>query len=256
MSGVLSQDETNLCQERQMTGFVCHANCKTVAWCMNTGGRWETIVTETCGENEFCNQLNGTCSSEIGSCSSNSEYVNFSCKSEGLFPDPYNCHKYYLCYKPQGNRQVVAVHLNCPAGTTFNVQTSDCLVTDDSVCSPQFECSRPGEMHPWPFNDNIFYICIKQENGLYPSLTRCEKGYVFRNGACVKDDGSGKIPGDDVMSTTTRRPDICEKAMRYPDDKDCHRYYYCSGPGAKVMHYVCPIGSYYKVNNCVLGDCQ
>lgn len=257
MNGVFSQDETNLCQERKVTGFVCHANCKTVAWCMNTGDKWDTIITETCGEDEFCNQLTGTCSKEISSCNNNSDDVNFACKTEGLFPDPFNCHKYYLCYKPQGNRQVVAVKLNCPNGYAFNVHTSDCSLTDDDiVCSQQFECARAGEMHAWPMNDNIFYICVKQENGLYPSLARCEKGYVFKHTACVKDDGSEIRPGEPVMTSTTLRPDVCLKSMRYPDDRDCHRYYYCAGPGEKALHYQCPIGSYYKINNCVLGNCQ
>ncbi|KAL5291603.1 hypothetical protein ACFFRR_010802 [Megaselia abdita] len=260
LSGVLSQDETNLCQERKVAGFVCHANCKTVAFCMNFGDKWETIVTESCVEGEFCNQFDGTCSKEMGSCNANGDDVNFSCKTEGLFPDPYNCHKYYLCYKPTGNKQVIAVSLNCPTGTAFNVEKGDCSLSEEDIaCSQQFECTRPGEMHPWPHNENIFYICIKQDSGLYPSLTRCEKGYVFRNGACVKADEIEITPGEPIITTTTTtttmRPDICDRSTRYPDENDCHNYYFCSGPGAKVIHYQCPTGSYYKNNNCVLGNC-
>lgn len=263
MSGVLSQDETNLCQERKISGFVCHANCKTVAFCLNTGDRWETIITETCGEEEFCNQVSGTCSKEKGSCNNNGDDVNFSCKTEGLFPDPYDCHKYYLCYKPAGNRQLVAVNINCPPETAFNVEKGDCsLAAENDVCTQQFECSKPGEMHAWPNNDNIFYICIRQESGLYPSLSRCEKGYVFRNGACIKDT-------DEPGTTTTVRPQeptittpvsdipVCVRSSRIPDVNDCRKYFYCSGADAQPILYQCPAGTRYKNNNCVLGeDCN
>lgn len=239
-----------------MSGFVCHADCKSVAWCLNTGDKWETIITETCGEDEFCNQVNGTCSSEIDFCDDSNEESNFSCMTEGLFPDPFNCHKYYVCYQPQGTQNIVAVSFNCPLGLAFNVKSNKCSSIDGkNECKPLLRCSRPGEMHAWPYNDNIFYMCIKQDNSLYPSLTRCENGYVFRNGVCIKE--VGKIMQDaPLIVTTTQRPTICKDSRRYPDPNDCHMYYFCSGPGQKIAHYKCPAGSYYKLNSCVLGKCQ
>lgn len=264
MSGVVPQDITNLCQERKISGFVCHDNCKSVAWCMNVGDRWETIITENCGENEYCSKVDGTCTTDSNVCSSTVDEAHFSCKTEGYFPDPFDCHRYYVCYRPPNNRQIVAIGINCPEGTAFNAAKADCSLTPmDVVCkNQQFQCNKPGEIHAWPNNNNIFYVCIKLNGALYPSLTRCEQGYVFKDGACVWDYVPNPSEEDPekttTTSTTTLKPETitCARPSRIEDTTDCTKYYYCSAANAQPIHYQCPQGSYYFKDHCVLGQCQ
>lgn len=116
-------------------------------------------------------------------------------------------------------------------------------------------------MHAWPTNKNIFYACIKQGLGLFPSLTRCDQGYVFRDGACVWDythpEEEELITSENPLPahTTPQSKVTCSGPSRFPDGNDCHKYYYCSSANAQPIHYQCPQGTYYSINRCILGKC-
>lgn len=65
------------------------------------------------------------------------------CQSEGYFPDPTDCGKYYLCV-PNGDQWTV-YYYNCGAGTVFDPTTNNC----------NFPYNVPG-CEDYPGKANIF----------------------------------------------------------------------------------------------------
>lgn len=287
--------DSNSCKDRGTAGYICET-CDLLAVCVKISSGWVNVPVETCDtENGFyCNSNMKSCSNVTGPCHPLGSEGNFPCTSEGIFPDPYNCQKYHMCYFV--GLTLVAASVECGGNKVFNAATKDCsLPLNDPVCDKQqFECSSAGDARPWPNNPNIFYICQVATNQnirvLHPTLYQCGTGEIF-DGYICKPEGRvtsmtttvsytpktssflPEITGTRTMpiitsdestngfssstAATTNLPEKCLRLGLYADPKDCYSYYYCSGYNGSLKHAKCSPGSYYNtaISSCTIGSC-
>jgi len=246
----ISTNYIDTCNARQAPGFVC-MDCSILARCVFRNNGWDTVPLEVCdaGQNLFCHANEQRCSSNPGPCNPGGGQGggNFACTSAGVFPDPFNCQMYHMCF-PSGPA-MIAVNILCGGNYAFNPITNDCsLNLNNPVCQGnQFTCNNVGDMGPWPLNPNIYYICMA-ENGpnrvLFPTLFRCQVGHIFRGGQCGPPNG---IDGN-VFD--------CQRAGLFPDPYDCHAYFHCDGL-LRSQHIICPTGTYFNqlTFGCIRGTC-
>uniref|UniRef100_A0A034WC31 Chitin-binding type-2 domain-containing protein n=1 Tax=Bactrocera dorsalis TaxID=27457 RepID=A0A034WC31_BACDO len=274
--------ETNTCEGRQTTGNICES-CELLSTCVRNSSGWMTIPIEICdtAKGFYCNSRAGMCSNSTGPCHPFAMDGNFPCTSQGIFPDPYDCQKYHMCYF--AGVTLVAVTLECYGNKAFNAATGQCTATlQDSICLlPQFQCDNVGDAHPWPNSPNVFYICRalsqQDERVLYPSLYRCTDGEVFNGYGCQQGSIASEITtrsptvvgtatttvtavsGSGTGSTTTVAPSTgrCLVAGLSADPEDCTKYYYCSAVNGVQRHRSCPSGTHFSTQyvSCVLGAC-
>ncbi|XP_055913820.1 uncharacterized protein LOC129947325 [Eupeodes corollae] len=264
--------ETNICVERQQAGLICET-CELLATCVKMSHGYLTVPVETCDTDKgfYCNVNLGACSNVTGPCHPFGYEGNFVCTSQGVFPDPYDCQKYHMCYV--AGTTLVSANIECGGDKAFNVETGECsLSITDSVCDVmQYECPRVGFSAAWPNNKNLFYICKATTNDetrvLYPTLYRCGANEMFDGLDCVSDDGSypvtvvkpTKTPSTGSVTSQPSRPDSseCTSAGLQVDPADCRSYYYCSGIRGTKKHTTCPKGTYFNAGlaSCTIGSC-
>lgn len=248
-----------MCSERETSGLICQS-CNLLARCIKMDGHWQTIPVETCNTDEgfYCNVNSKGCSNETGPCHPLGFEGNFACTSEGVFPDPYDCQKYHMCYR--AGHTIVAANIECGGDRAFSAATGDCSLTlNDDVChSRQYLCNDSGDSMAWSSNRNIFFICkATSEHGqrtLFPALYRCASGEVF--------DGHDCIPKLMVVYHSSPRPInhdhefICEQRGLYEDPLDCHSYYYCDS-ALNWIKLMCPSRTHFnnRTKSCVRGEC-
>ncbi|XP_050334111.1 uncharacterized protein LOC126761774 [Bactrocera neohumeralis] len=274
--------ETNTCEGRQTTGNICES-CELLSTCVRNSSGWMTIPIEICdtAKGFYCNSRAGMCSNSTGPCHPFAMDGNFPCTSQGIFPDPYDCQKYHMCYF--AGVTLVAVTLECYGNKAFNAASGQCTATlQDSICLlPQFQCDNVGDAHPWPNSPNVFYICRalsqQDERVLYPSLYRCSDGEVFNGYGCQQGNTQvdittsspaatvtavtavTAISGSGTGTTTTVSPSTgrCSVAGLSADPEDCTKYYYCSAVNGVQRRRSCPSGTHFSTQyvSCVLGAC-
>lgn len=168
-----------------------------LARCIQIGNTWETALLKSCDASQglFCNEQEGDCSTTPGPCNPGGSGGAFTCTSEGIFPDPFDCRRYHTCFIVSG--QLVNFNINCSAGSAFNPQMNDCsLDGNHEICRvPQFRCNAVGQMGAWPLNPNIFYICFSNAGSLFPVMYRCGRGQIFDENFMECAEGSW-IPGN------------------------------------------------------------
>ncbi|XP_059608033.1 uncharacterized protein LOC132255879 [Phlebotomus argentipes] len=246
--------ETNLCEDRQTEGIICYS-CSVVAVCVPVDGEWLTIPIEECdtGGGFFCNVNAGSCSNASGPCNPIGHERNFVCTSAGIFPDPYDCQVYHMCY--QSGNSFGAINVECGGNYAYSVETGDCSITiDHHVCREhQYRCENVGDRAPWPGNPNIFYVCKAEtrEDGqrvLYPGLYRCGASEHFINNECRQ------ITGGD-QSTLPPGNDCIAQGM-FVNSLDCTSYLLCDHE--LNLHVIqCPEESFFNPVNmaCERGNC-
>lgn len=223
----ISNRETSNCADRSTSGLICNT-CSMIATCVRVNGVWLTEPVERCDTDAgmFCNLDAQGCSNATGPCHPFGYEGNFSCLSEGVFPDPYDCQRYHMCYRA-GNI-IVPANIDCGGIRAFSAATGDCsLTTKDSVCSKrQYNCTRPGESGAWPGNKNIFFICkATLDNGeriLYPTLYRCAPGEKFEVDECVPIDSTPST-GITTTFTTNTEKFMCKTPGLHVNPSDCNR---------------------------------
>lgn len=252
--------ETNMCNERESSGLICQG-CGLLARCVRIRGGWETILVETCPTEEgyYCNLNAGGCSNRTGPCHPLGFEGNFECTSEGVFPDPYDCQRYHVCYRAVHN--LVAANIECGGNRAFSAATGDCSLTlDDDVCTTkQYSCNHSGDSQAWLGNHNIFYICKadfeQSQRILYPAMYRCASGEVFNGQDCVPKE---EVIYHSPASTTSQNDPlfVCVKRGLYKDPSDCHSYFYCDSTLTSIK-YTCPARNRFnnRTKSCVTGDC-
>ncbi|EDW18333.1 uncharacterized protein LOC6582149 [Drosophila mojavensis] len=268
--------ETSSCEARQTPGPICES-CELLATCVQHSNGWVNIPVESCdvANGYYCNVRLGTCSNATGPCHPFGIVGNFQCTSQGIFPDPYDCQKYHMCYFVGAT--LVAAAVDCGNDKAFDAHTGQCSMTLESrVCTqPQYHCPRVGYVAAWPSNPNIFYVCKSTVNQnlndsvvIYPSLHRCNDGEIFADFVCRQGNPSHPDPSnpsnpdqpeivdpnDDGFSVM---PGKCAHVGLMADTHDCHKYYYCSALNGTMRHLECPAGTYYRKEQsaCVLGSC-
>lgn len=249
--------ETNTCSERSTSGLICQ-NCELVATCILRNDEWLTVPVDTCNVDEgyFCNLRYGGCSNETGPCRSFGYEGNFVCTSEGVFPDPYDCQRYHMCYN--AGTTLVAANVECGTNKAFSAATGDCSAhLNETICQQkQFNCSNAGDCQAWPGNRNVFYICkATLEHGnriLYPTMYRCAPGEVFNGKDCI----TNATTNNTLIQSQMELPFECIKSGLHPDPNDCKAYYYCD-LFLREKHYTCPKSSHFdkKRKTCMRGVC-
>lgn len=251
--------ETNMCNERETSGLICQG-CDLLARCVKMDGSWQTIPVETCNTEDgfYCNLNAKGCSNATGPCHPLGFEGNFACTSEGVFPDPYDCQRYHMCYR--AIHTLVSANIECGGNRAFNAATGDCSLTlDDEVCSAkQYRCQHSGDSQAWSGNRNIFFICKANfEQGqriLYPALYRCASGEIFNGQDCVAKEQETVYHSPLPIVNETEF--FCEKRGLYEDPDDCHSYYYCDST-LKWTRYTCPGRTHFhnRTKSCVRGEC-
>ncbi|XP_055705676.1 uncharacterized protein LOC129803251 [Phlebotomus papatasi] len=252
--GDITTFETNSCDERKTEGIICYS-CSVVAVCILIQQQWHTIPIEECDTlgGFYCNVNAGKCSNASGPCNPIGYERNFVCTSTGIFPDPYDCQVYHMCY--QSGNSFGAINVECGGNSAYSVATGDCSITiDHHVCREhQFRCENVGDRAAWPGNPNIFYVCKAevQEDGrrvLYPALYRCGPSEHFINRECRLTDSETHptLPPDNECVT----PGI------FVNPTDCTSYLLCDHElDLHVIH--CPEDSFFnpEILACQRGNC-
>lgn len=255
--------DSGSCAERQSAGYIC-VGCDLLGLCINRNGNWETIIVDTCDtlNGHVCNAVVGACTNVTGPCNPN--LGAFICTSPGIFPDPFDCQVYHVCFHSGNN--LISMDLECSDKTAFNPQTGDCsLEATPEFCNVYaWTCERPGDMGPWRMNANIFYICIAADSPsgrvLFPQLYRCPALQIFDGEQCVSVDGTTATTGTTAVTTTSTTSSggefRCPGPGLYQDTGSCRHYYYCD-TSLQAQRVQCPEGSRFDpgASACVLGDC-
>lgn len=246
----MRQFNVDSCAQRGTMGFIC-LDCECLGLCLQRNGIWEVIPIETCdvAKGIFCNTLLGTCSNQTGSCNPN--LGRFICTSPGIYPDPYDCQAYHVCYLNGNN--LIAADLECNAGTAFNPATGDCslLATPEFCNEYPYKCENAGDTGAWRMNPQIFYVCIVTNAGgqrvLSPTLYRCPPMQHYDGRMCVPDG---------VISTPPSVGFKCPGTGLYADNSSCQHYFYCD-LSLQPQRLRCPDGTRFDVRlaACVLGSC-
>ena len=164
--------------------------------------------------------------------------------SNGLFPNPKDCHTFYQC--SNGN----AYLMDCPSNLEFNPVLQVCDWPENAGCSVKptqkptpkpttptpsgFDCPTSNGLFPNPKDCHTFYHC---SNG-YAYLKDCPANLEFNPVLLVCDwpekagcNGKTTIPPPTTKPTTTRAPsdfDCPTSSGLFPNPKDCHTFYHCS----------------------------
>lgn len=170
-------------------GYACRDN-RTVVWCSMQDSRWIETEFLQCGVSFTCDEQNGMCIPA---------YIvgpRFDCQGEGIFPDPYQCGTYYVCYYTDGRMN--KVFARCPKGKYYSVLTNTCSFEEHKFqpsCPRQFTCDYPGQVGIWPRNSNIYYVCAlnpdTRNSFLFPKVFRCSENMVFNGTQCVERPQEG-----------------------------------------------------------------
>ncbi|XP_037939879.1 uncharacterized protein LOC119672810 [Teleopsis dalmanni] len=269
--------ETKSCESRQTPGPICES-CELLSTCVNHSSGWVNIPVESCDTQNgfYCNARLSMCSNITGPCHPFGSQNNFPCTTQGIFPDPYDCQKFHMCYFVES--ALVAANVECGGDKAFNAATGQCSLTiQDEICQKeQFECEKSGDAHAWPSNPNIFYICKATSNQnseqlFYPTLYRCADGEIFDGYYCrvmrpieptttTTTTTTSTISTSGVSTTVTTPstlPRTCTNVGLTADPDDCHKYFYCSAVNGEKRHMECPRGTYYnpQLVSCTIGNC-
>ncbi|XP_034658818.1 uncharacterized protein LOC117895346 [Drosophila subobscura] len=264
--------EANSCEGRQSAGPICES-CELLATCVRHSNGWVNIPVESCdvANGYYCNARQGSCTNDTGPCHPFGIEGNFQCTSQGIFPDPYDCQKYHMCYFVGAT--LVAAAVDCGNEKAFDASTGQCTLTlQDPVClQSQYHCPHAGYVAPWPTNSNIFYVCKSTVNQnlndttvIYPSLHRCNDGEIFVDFVCRASSNvlpqfpsQPETPVDPNDNEFSVMPSTCQHVGLIADMDDCHKYYYCSALNGSLRHMQCPDGTYYRPeqSSCILGTC-
>ncbi|KAG8225744.1 hypothetical protein J437_LFUL012000 [Ladona fulva] len=119
----------------------------------------------------------------------------FSCKEEGLFEDPLDCHKFYKCYL--SGDSFVMQHISCRPGTYFDPSTSHCVLGECKMTTqmvstttitpkttgvptvpPPFTCKAEG-FFPDPEDCTKFYKCYLSGDTFVQQHLSCRPGSYY-----------------------------------------------------------------------------
>lgn len=191
------------------------------------------------------------CSNDTGPCHPFGFEGNFACTSEGVFPDPYDCQKYHMCYR--AGSTLVSANIECGGNKAFSAATGDCSnsINATTCTERQYTCNNAGDSGAWSENLNIFYICKATldhgERILYPTLYRCASGELFNGVDCVSKEQFIELID----------PFTCAKTGVYANPNDCQSYYYCN-LSLEATKHVCPENTYFypRTKTCRKGSCR
>ena len=183
---------------------------------------------------------------------------NFTCPSDGLFPNPLDCHTFYHCSNGY------AYLKDCPANLEFNPVLLVCDWPENAGCNGK-STPRP---NPTPTNPPPSDFDCPTSNGLFPNPVDCHSFYQCSNGhaylmdcpanlefnpvlqVCDWPENAGcsinTSPNPTTHKPTTTKPSTpqpspnftCPSDGLFPNPLDCHTFYHCSNGHAYLKD--CP----------------
>lgn len=175
--------------------------CDTLVRCVQEEGGLAEYVVEKCNTTagDYCYR-DSECSSKFNPTCSVTNYT-FLCTATGVFPDPFDCKKYYYCIK--SNETFLKYDFSCGSNWTYNmistycdIQQESCPFEEDKLPCPI--CGTAGQSGPLE-NRSIWYLCTDKNGTLIPDLHLCANGmwYDEKNGLCMEKNSvePTKVPG-------------------------------------------------------------
>nr|CAD7411383.1 unnamed protein product [Timema cristinae] len=170
-------------------GYTCSEDCQTVYQCLGSSPNFQEITLERCDTENgyFCSSVLGKCSGTFSSTCPPPGY-SFSCTSLGIFPDPYDCAAYHLCFGSSSDPQ--HSYQTCENGWLYDPAYNTCIIEAEKCLEdPVPTCTESGQAGPIGNNAAIYYVCEETTDGeyLYPVLFACPHGGRFNvtYSACV-----------------------------------------------------------------------
>ncbi|KAF5308069.1 hypothetical protein FQR65_LT06444 [Abscondita terminalis] len=181
-------DDATICAKFKQNGLTCK-NCSTVLHCQANGvNSWLATPAGSCPINKKC--VNGQC---VNAARCPFPDVKFTCLTVGMFPDPGNCTKYYVCVYV--NSVLTPYEVNCEGNDVslkygYNPEKYSCsdVLPSNGQCQNYYVpiCRYPYDVGIIP-RTSIYYECKyyvdEQDNInldiLYPYQKRCDNGKIY-----------------------------------------------------------------------------
>ncbi|EAT35177.1 AAEL012649-PA [Aedes aegypti] len=128
---------------------------------------------------------------------------DFQCSSEGYFPDPNNCHYYYLC-----DLDLKAFKYDCMPGYVYDMVSRSCKRQIFSQECKKLDCSKSNGVWVYYDNNKQYYgYCYQTEAGVEEvALFKCSDGSEFDGQKCQFK---------------------CRSEGKFADSQDRSRYFEC-----------------------------
>ncbi|KAK3915130.1 Lactase-like protein [Frankliniella fusca] len=200
-------------------------DCTNRLTCMKIAGSYQPVSTTACtGSTPYC--VDGVCSATTtnSTCLQESNLVtDFNCLDDdtnGYFPSPANCRKYYYCADGQ------AYEYDCSQyGTTlYGPARAMCVPTSEATCNVA-TCTTATirTYQKWRSDQSVYFVCTD---------TVAAHAYVAD---CGEDREIDASTGDCVLT--------CRREGRIADTSNKKQYYECIKTSATLETYVGPIAS-------------
>lgn len=215
---VKSNDSDECDQEYSCTG------CSSVRICRKEfSGTLNKVKDFNCpNSNPFCDPESGTCAKAPSDVTCNPISYNFTCPSDGYFPDPLDCKKYYACVKG------VAYSGDCGL-SYYNAKSENCQYT--YLCHT-INCQGKSGIKVAYSNQKAFF------------------GYCYNNSLIAFDKCPGKFELDESKQKCVP---VCYTEGYQGDPNDCSKYYKCYYQTSPVIltlsHFKCPAGELFDALN-------
>ncbi|CAD7089577.1 unnamed protein product [Hermetia illucens] len=214
------------------------ADCRNIAVC---AGEKAPLAIKSCSNfnpaKPYC--VNGACSSTVapdtGVCA-----AEFRCSSEGYFPHPNDCSKYYFCDKVNGN----AYEYSCGENRVYLSRQKSCTNRTNETECETINCqdSPNSFVHYGPHL--AYYAFCSSEAGRKETV-------VYK---CPDEDTSEFDM--ETLSCVYR----CPAEGRHFNPSSCASFYECyrSGLEYQAIRWSCPMGFHYNtlLQRCEPGPCQ
>lgn len=164
-------------------GLLCK-DCETLVRCIADGAGFGRYPVAICNKSagEYCNK-DYQCSTAPNPACANEDYRLY-CNDIGMFPDPFNCKKFFMC--PYIGYHGIA--FRCGNDYAYNMVTTFCDIKlrhcSNSVLPVPF-CQRTGQMGALA-NKSLWYICVFVNGVITPQLHVCPNGKFFVDHTCVE----------------------------------------------------------------------
>ncbi|XP_058465994.1 uncharacterized protein LOC131439243 [Malaya genurostris] len=144
----------------------------------------------------------------------------FHCTSEGYFPDPYDCHYFYMC-----DSSLKALRLDCMPGYVFDLSSKNCRRQIFPSDCRKLDCSKSnGVWSYYSTNKQYYGYCYQSTSGSNEVvLFKCGDGAEFDGFQCKYQ---------------------CRKEGKFADSGNRSRYFECYYVDFKLVA---------RVRNCASG---
>lgn len=180
-----------------------------------------------------CRDDTGYCENEGNYNCINSEPERVQCQSEGNFPDPYDCKKYFICVlKPDGEFDKYT--RECSGSYVYDPFIKKCEKKVEKCASSVSICNSELESGPISGNLNIFYKCIRANvtvgYNYVPQMYDCPENFFYNGTSCVDREFTGL--GDNKK---------CIEIGRFPSADSCYHYNTCGTIGGEPLVRACGV---------------